>query len=123
MGPTQWPKDEAAYVLFSDLVDPLRHVVNFAYVLQRQNEGVDIPWVGYDIGNREKATCITPDELFTVDCMKFQDEDQGRDVMDLVLTLAVQLGIEQGRRVERQRADEWSRIDRLTERLKAEAGG
>lgn len=96
-----WPKDQSKYVSFEKLADPIRKAIEFAYEIKRKHVHRGIPWSGYDIGRDAKATCFSPHEALGKKCLDFNLEDQDRDVLDTIIQVAVQLGIEQGRRVER----------------------
>ena len=86
----QWPADGST-VSFGDLVDPLRKVL-------RRGE-----YAGYDIGEREKAGCLSPDEALAPEQLD-RYRERGTDRAAVVLGIAVQLGIEQGRRMAIQEA-------------------
>lgn len=95
----KWPKKDDKPISFSAICEPIRDAILFAYDIKRKNANKNIPYKGYDIGYSEQATCCSPNEKFTVKNMKYSLEDQGRDALDEIITVAVQLGIEQGRRV------------------------
>ncbi len=95
-----WPKGGKT-VSFHEITEPIMNALRFAYSLHRKNEEKDIPWEGLDIGESQKATCFVPDENLSADSLAFQLEDQGRTPLEVIVGIAVQLGIEQGRRVER----------------------
>ncbi len=97
-----WPESPNETVMFSDLTEPLVRAVKFAYKRTRKNLNKDIPYEGYDIGKSLKASCLPPDESLIAQNLKWQQEDQGRDALEVIMGIAVQLGIEQGRRVERE---------------------
>jgi len=92
-----WPKDNKT-VSFDEIVKPLRDAVDQLYVLKRVNKGMDVHWDGLDIGEAEKVCSFSPDEKLSDAQLTYDDEEQGRDPMEVLLGLAVQLGIEQGRR-------------------------
>lgn len=96
----KWP--QTGPVRFTDLIDPVRKAIKFAYDLKRKNQTKDIPWRGYNIGKRERCGSPSPDEKLTQKSLAWVLDDQGRDALDEILCVAIQLGIEQGRRVERQ---------------------
>jgi hypothetical protein len=73
----------------------------FAYDLKRKNASRSIPWTGYDVGEDTKVGCFSPHEALAKNNLAFQEEDQGRDALDALIQIAIQLGIEQGRRLER----------------------
>lgn len=95
----KWPKDPKKPVSFSDLIGPLKKALLFGYELKRRNKGRSVPYDGYDIGDDEKVTSFSPNVRLRAGNLKHDLEDQGRDLLDIILGLAVQLGIEQGRRV------------------------
>ena len=90
-------KDETA--IFSDLADPILKAIRFAYKLKRKNIDEDIKWKGYDIGENDKVTCFSPDEKFKVKSLAWALEEHGMDALHEIITVAIQLGIEQGRRL------------------------
>ena len=98
---TEWPGGERGDkpADFSDIADPLCEAFRFAYVLSRQNADQDIPYDGLDIGWRERACCFSAAEQLTVEKIGFSEDDQGRDALKVLVGLAIQLGIEQGRRI------------------------
>lgn len=87
-----WPENDKP-ADFSDIADPLVNAVRFAFWLERQNEDVDIPYNGFNIGKDCAATCHPADIVLT----KKMLED--RDPLKQIIMLAVQLGMEQGRRL------------------------
>lgn len=95
----KWDKEKSKTARFSDLADPIIKAIKFAYKLERKNEDKDIKWTGYDIGERDKATCCSPNERLTRESLAFALEDQGSDALTEIITVAIQLGIEQGRRI------------------------
>jgi hypothetical protein len=46
------------------------------------------------------ATYFTFDERVSAEQLRYDDEEQGRDPLEVIIGIAIQLGIEQGRRVE-----------------------
>ena len=94
----QWPAKNKS-VNFYELCEPICKAIRFAYQLTRQNEGVSLPWDGLTIGERELVTCFSPDERLSKEQLEYDEEDQGRDALDVLVGLAIQLGIEQGRRM------------------------
>ncbi len=95
----EWPEnDEPAS--FAHIADPIVRSIRFAYQLTRKNENRNIPWEGLNIGKGQRAMCHSPFELLSVKGLEFSLEDQGREAIEELVGLAVQLGIEQGRRIE-----------------------
>ena len=100
----QWPKDGVAD--FEDLASPLVSAMRFAYELKRVNAHQDIPYKGYDRSSLLHC-CVPIADKLSAEGMMFDYEDQGREAVEVIIELAIQLGIEQGRRMERQEAARW----------------
>ena len=92
-----WPANNDT-TSFRDLTKPIIDAITFAYQMKRQNEDTDIPWDGLDIGDDLKATCFSPDEQLTAEQLHYSDEHQGRSALEEIVSVAVQLGMEQGKR-------------------------
>ena len=88
---------------FSDLVNPLVDAIKFSYKLERKNEDKDIPYEGFDIGDREQISNLSPDELLKAKSLEWSKDDQGRTALEEIIGIAFQLGIEQGRRIDKHR--------------------
>jgi hypothetical protein len=115
----QWPKDNKP-VAFEELCDPLvqaladivgNGLVRTVKVKRKGGYGfrsntsdlATIEYAGYDIGSDDKATCSSPDYRLSGENLRHEWADQGRTPAEVIVGLAIQLGIEQGRRIERQR--------------------
>ena len=57
---------------------------------------------GLPLGQREAAGALQPVDALTTESLAYNLDEQGRDVFDVVIGLAVQLGIEQGRRLQKE---------------------
>ena len=105
--PKPWPPGDEL-VDFDQLVGPL------ASVLKQAGRWIPkagrIKYNGYDIGKKEQATCLSPD--FSKESLAVARE-HGETVVDVVLKIAFQLGVEQGRRMARKEAAWERRIERL----------
>jgi hypothetical protein len=88
------------------LSEPIIAAIRFAYRMVRRNEENDISWDGPNIGDRELATSLEPRERLSADALWYALDDQGNDALVEIVTLAIQLGIEQGRRMARTQHDE-----------------
>ena len=97
----QWPEDNKT-VTFSDLVTSVRECVDFHYRLSRKNTVEPMNYQGYDIGSSVKATSLSPDEALSLEQLDYDLTVQGRDAMDTIIGIAIQLGVEQGRRIEHE---------------------
>ena len=96
----EWPKDGSP-VDFAELADPIRNAIDFAYDLKRINEEEPILWEGLDISKHEKITTPAPNWSLSLEGLKY-NQDQARSALTAIITIAVQLGIEQGRRLIKQ---------------------
>ena len=97
--PKAWPDDEKETVPFSELVKGVRLALTAAYKLTTRPIK-SVPYRGYDIGDGTKISCSVPAERLSEEGLK-REKEYGRDVLQVLLETAVQLGIEQGRRIKR----------------------
>lgn len=98
----KWPKKNKT-VMFSELADSVRGAIEFTYKFERQNMHRNVPWSGYDIGEDVKAGCTGPEDSLKKNSLAWELDDQGRDALDVIIRIALQLGIEQGRRGAQER--------------------
>jgi hypothetical protein len=98
----QWPENDKP-ARFQDIVDPIVKAIEFTYKMERKNERKNVPWNGLDIGEHQKVTSLRPRESLSAKQLAYDEEDQGRSALEVIVGLAVQLGAEQGRRCERER--------------------
>lgn len=89
---TTWPADNKP-ADFAHIVEPL------ARWFRMYQEGRLEIYDGLPLGRREAAGSLQPVDALTPNSLAYNLTDQGRDVLDVILGLAVQLGIEQGRRL------------------------
>jgi hypothetical protein len=87
-----WPKAGNS-VDFESLTAPL------AQWLRTHAQGVIEKYDGLPLGEIESAGCLQPADALTQESLDYNRTHQGRDAFDTVIGLAVQLGIEQGRRL------------------------
>ncbi len=116
----KWRKDGEPES-FTSIADHIKKAIKFAYKMERTNVKKDIKWEGLDIGQKEKATCYSPDEQLTAENLKYSFEEQDKDALDEILALALRLGIEQGRRIEKSGLEKnllTMRIDIISVELK-----
>jgi hypothetical protein len=93
-----WPDNDEP-IDFEALSRPLVRAVHFAYSMRRKNKDKDIPWNGPDIGVRERAVSFDAKKKLTAANLAYSNDEQGRDALEEIIGLAIQLGIEQGRRL------------------------
>lgn len=92
-----WPAKGT--VNFEDMTGPVCEAIRFAYDLSRKNHNWSIPWTGYNIGARALVGGPPPHLRLRRDSLHYDEYDQGRDALEVLVGVAVQLGIEQGRRM------------------------
>jgi hypothetical protein len=92
-----WPKDKTETVGFEALMKPLKKAVDFMYDLTRKNRDRDVPYNGYDIGQKEHVTVPEPTQMLSVEHLRYSEE-QGVEPIEVILQIAFLLGMEQGRR-------------------------
>ena len=93
-----WPEDDKI-AQFPDLCDPVVDLVRQAYSLKRKpaiKKGLD--WKGPSLPKSMRATCFEFQEKLNAENLRYDDEEQGRDPITIIISIAIQLGIEQGRR-------------------------
>ena len=94
-----WPED-GGHLDFEALTRPVLHAIRFAYDLKRRDRRRNIPWRGPDIVHTGTlACCPTIAERLKAHRLAYSEEDQGRDALEEIIGAAIQLGIEQGRRL------------------------
>lgn len=95
----QWPDEGPvpADMVLDPLVEALRWYYPHKYDHLDDYNGYD----GYDIV-KDKAVALGA-EIFSNGAIRQQKEDQDRDPDEQILLLAFQLGVEQGRRIEKLR--------------------
>lgn len=93
-----WKKD-GSVADFEELVMPFMRAIKFAYKLERQNENKSIPYTGYGITPTALACDFDVKESLSKGKLAWQDEAHGRSALEVILCKAMQVGIEQGRRM------------------------
>ena len=94
-----WPEGDEP-LSFGALTAPVLSAIRFAYRLERQHKDQDIPWTGPNIGEGSLVVSFPPDLCLTRKNLAYSLDDQGRCALEEIIGIAVQLGIEQGRRME-----------------------
>ena len=87
-----WP-DNNELVWVEDLLDPVRRAFDLGRPL------VEGEYDGYNIGPAELACALNPEQRLGVEG---EEGSPSKDRLDRALLVAFQLGIEQGRRLERR---------------------
>lgn len=98
----QWPKNGKT-VSFRELVKPVREAILFAYRIERVSKNRSIPWTGLNVGDDTLVGDFSPAEKLRRSNLHYSEESQGRDALDEIIGIAIQLGIEQGKRSSREK--------------------
>ncbi len=93
-----WPKNDKP-ADFEDMVKTGIAAVQFAYKLTRKNKGKSIPVVGVDAP--ENAGCPSGEVTLNSANLKYSEEEQGRCALEEIIGVVLRIGIEQGRRIEK----------------------
>jgi hypothetical protein len=98
-----WPKDPSEAASCAELLQPLQQATRFLYKLEPQNKGKQVPYEGFNLGERELVTCFPADQMLTPAYFREEHKQNDAEPIDVVLHLAFLLGMEQGRRTLRKR--------------------
>ncbi len=112
-----WPIEKNKFIPFYLLAGAVRKAFDYTFKVKDIAPDSDIPWTGPPLGKKERATCLTPIERLKNENLKWDLEDQGRDKLDNLIALAIQLGIEQGRRCLRSEEEVWMEIKKFRKEL------
>jgi len=83
-----------------DIVIPLKRTLkDLISSMKSYSTSKDLFYDGFTLGDNELITCLPPDQSLTFKNLCKEKKDQNRDPFDVILGIAVQLGIEQGRRI------------------------
>jgi hypothetical protein len=125
-----WPEDGSP-ASFDDIIDPILKAFRAGVVWQDKKSMLNrsIPWSGLPQGIRG-LSLLPPDQWLTAACRRWDREEHGRDLPTILFCIAIQLGIEQGVRTERQHQESeralirngLSEAWRALRRLDADAG-
>ena len=110
-----WPTEEDKTIPFYLLAGAVRKAFDYTFKMKDIAPDSDIPWSGPQLGKHERATCLTPIEKLKNENLQYELEDQGRDKLDALISLAIQIGIEQGRRCLRSEEKIWLDIKNIKE--------
>ncbi len=93
----KWPKHSQPANI-EDLIRPLRMATDEGNVRQVRIPKGDISWRGVPFGKHSRHIMPEPGELLTKRSLRYNRQEQNRDFLDTILMIAINLGIEQGRR-------------------------
>ena len=100
-----WPEDETSPLELHELVQPLADAILSAYELNRKDRDRDIPWTGPEGGGAETIGVFGNAEALTAEQLRYDEDEQGRNALWVILGIAVRLGCEEGRRIDRRLAE------------------
>lgn len=98
-----WPADPTEVVSFDKLVTPIADAVRFCFDMERKNRDEDVPYTGMEKAHVSLVTSFPADEALTAEQLRYDDEDQGRDALHVIIGIAISVGMEQGIRHARSR--------------------
>lgn len=94
---TDWPADDCN-LSFWELTNPVCAALKKIYSLKRKNHG-DVEWTGPSTPKFLLSTSLTFEERLSKDMLDYDEHEQGRDPLEILVGIAVQLGMEQERRM------------------------
>jgi hypothetical protein len=94
----EWPKDKTETVYYEELITPVKKVLLKAYKLTSRKLK-NIPYDGFNFGSHSLVGLPPPNEQLEKDMIEYHKE-RGRNILDIILMIAFNLGLEQGRRLE-----------------------
>jgi hypothetical protein len=99
----KWPEDKNEPASIDDLLDPIKETLKKTYSMRKKPLKGPVPWDGVDdVGPTARAVAHTKiAEILSPKDLQYHQE-RGRSLLDVLLLITLQLGIEQGRRIERQ---------------------
>lgn len=92
-----WPTDDRN-LSFWELTNPVCAAIKKIYSLKRKNHG-DIEWTGPSTPEFLLSTSLTFEERLSKTMLDYDEHEQGRDPLEILVGIAVQLGMEQERRI------------------------
>jgi len=96
----KWPDNKSAVLPYEDLVKPLKELLEKGYRLYRKAEIKEFEYEGYNIGEQELHTYLSPKNRFLEKSLE-HEKKLGNNLVDVVFNVLFLLGVEQGRRAER----------------------
>lgn len=95
-GGMEWPANDMPVPL-EELAVPLRNLLEEAYTMERIDPHLDIHWDGP--ATPSFLPVMPFDERLTAENLLAEEQGQGRDTLDVMVAMTLQLGMEQGRRM------------------------
>lgn len=88
---------------FEKTVEKLHKAVKHAYSMRRKNRGKDIPWDGPGLDVSLLATSYDIKEQFSAENLKYDEIEQARDALTIILGVAIQLGYSQALAIQKNK--------------------
>lgn len=102
MSKKKWPKKKAEVVSIEDITEPLRKFLEETHTVTPKKLKTLPTWTGFpDTGPTGAACAHTKIAEILSPASLEHNKNQGRDLLDLIILIAVRMGLEQGRRYER----------------------
>ena len=118
----KWPEKQTETVNFVELMIPLKKIMKDNYT-QKSNVVKTIPYDGYDFGPIGRACLPGPKELLKASNLKYDQEEQGRELMDTLLMVVFNLGMENGRRASNEQTRQiLSAVQNIKDCMESPAG-
>ena len=89
---------DKSLVDLEDALEPIKKSLLFAYNVRRKNKNKDIPYNGYEVPESVAHVSLPYDAYLNTEGQKY-NENQGRDMLDVFLMMAFQIGLENGQRM------------------------
>ncbi len=93
-----WPENNEQ-ANFEDIADPVVKALKVAIKKGNAVYKDGINWTGFKQGKLTRASVFPPTVALHAKNLTYSKKEQGRDVITEIVSIAVQLGIEQGRRM------------------------
>jgi len=103
----KWPKDESKTIPFRDLARCVRNAFLQGANWERINKSKNIKWTGPPQGKYSAVVSLAFGVSLRAKTLRVDEEDQGRDFLDRIIGIAIQLGVEQGRRIHNEKNKSW----------------
>lgn len=118
----EWPADNGLF-MFENLSKSVRDALTQAYSLRRKSKKKNIIWSGPPTPQNMKTSVGEFEERLSASSLAYGEDDQGEDALDVIISIAIQLGMEQGRRFHIRNSKNFINYIRysnreLTERIK-----
>lgn len=113
----KWPDEPTSMVNYERLIEYVKQILDEGYSFVRTDKK-SFDYAGWNIGKEELKIYKSAKERFTEKNLSIEKKKYDRNLIDVVLNLTFQLGIEQGRRAERIERDITSDLVKATEQTR-----